>query len=287
MADFLSNLLGIGTGIVGGGLLKGAYDNLEDVGNEAKSYGDKLATTLSGMAGFKPFNVSSGIGTGRTNADGSLQLNLSQPYQQQSNTLQGYANTLFGNAMGNTADREADVYNRIRALQRPEEQRQLDTLNNRLAGQGRAGVITNAYGGTPEQLAMQKAIAEGKNQASIMAIQQAMADQAQNATIGTQFMQNQFLPYAQMLDQQTTGLQGAALADLARRQAAGLFGEASMSGMEQKLAAQLGQGSLLGNLGQGLLGGVLSPFQTADGDIASIFGNAAGGIWKSVFKSED
>jgi hypothetical protein len=68
-----------------------------------------------------------------------------------------------------------DIYNQIRATQSPEEERQRLALENRLAAQGRLGVSTAAYGGTPEQLAMEKAQAEARNAASLQAI--GMADQ--------------------------------------------------------------------------------------------------------------
>ena len=85
-----------------------------------------------------------------------------------------------GNVLGSTADREADVYHRIRATQRPEEERQRMALEARLFNQGRSGVSTNMYGGTPEQLAMAKAQGEAQNSASLAAIQQAQAERQQS-----------------------------------------------------------------------------------------------------------
>ena len=76
-------------------------------------------------------------------------------------------------------DRQADIYSSIRATQRPEEERQRLALEERLLSQGRLGISTDAYGGTPEQLAMAKAQAEAGNTASLMARQQSMAEQQQ------------------------------------------------------------------------------------------------------------
>lgn len=86
-----------------------------------------------------------------------------------------------------TSAREADVYNRMRAMQAPEEQRQQLALEERLYNQGRGGVQTNMYGGTPEQFALSKAQAEAQNQASLVAMQQAQAEQAQQAGFGKDF----------------------------------------------------------------------------------------------------
>jgi hypothetical protein len=78
-----------------------------------------------------------------------------------------------------TAAREADVFERIRATQRPEEERQRLQLEERLAQQGRLGVRTAMFGGTPEQLAMSKAQEEAQDRASLVAMQQAQAERQQ------------------------------------------------------------------------------------------------------------
>ncbi len=78
-----------------------------------------------------------------------------------------------------TDQREADVFERIRATQRPEEERQRLELEQRLAAQGRLGVSTAMYGGTPEQLALAKAQEESQDRASLAAIQQAQSERQQ------------------------------------------------------------------------------------------------------------
>ena len=101
------------------------------------------------------------------------------------------ASDLGGMFMGQVeaplASREADIYDRIRATQMPEEQRQRLALEERLAGQGRLGVQTAMYGGTPEQFALAQAQEEAQNRASLAAIQQAQAEQMQQGQLGSQF----------------------------------------------------------------------------------------------------
>ena len=80
-----------------------------------------------------------------------------------------------------TGAREAEVFERIRATQRPEEERQRLALEQRLAAQGRLGTRSAAYGGaTPEQLAMATAQEEARNRASLSALQQAQAERRQS-----------------------------------------------------------------------------------------------------------
>lgn len=86
-----------------------------------------------------------------------------------------------------TGAREQEVFERIRATQLGEEERQRLALEERLFAQGRGGVQTAMFGGTPEQLALAKAQESAQNQAALMAIEQAQAEQRQQAALGSQF----------------------------------------------------------------------------------------------------
>lgn len=168
-----------------------------------------------------------------------------------------------------TADREAAIYERMRAAQRPGEERQALGLEERLAAQGRLGVRTAQYGGTPEQLAMAQAQEEAKNQAMLGAMGQARAEQAQQAALGAQ--------YAGL----GTGLAGQAQGLSAAQQAQGLdlmrAGQGFLGGSQalQTGQQQLGMGALAGAyLPQQQLIAALSPGQTAaaSGQQAQLYG---------------
>ena len=199
-----------------------------------------------------------------------------------------------------TAGREAEVFERIRATQRPGEERQRLELEQRLAAQGRLGTSSAAYGGaTPEQLAMATAQEEARNRASLSAIQQAQAERqqalgeaqafgglfGQQAGLSSQ-LQSQAQQRAAQLSQlglsaeqvqsqlQSEGLgrattaagQAAQLAQLAgglQAQQAGLGAQyaglgANLAGQQQALDAARQQQALQAlTAGQGLLGGGL------------------------------
>jgi len=89
----------------------------------------------------------------------------------------GLAGQAAGGLMQPLADREQAVYERIRAVQTPEEERQRLAMEQRLASQGRLGVRTAQFGGTPEQFALARAQEEAQNQAALMAMQQAGAEE--------------------------------------------------------------------------------------------------------------
>ena len=86
-----------------------------------------------------------------------------------------------------TDEREQAIYDRIRAAQMPEEERQRLALEERLAAQGRLGTRTAQFGGTSEQLALAQAQEEAKNRSILTAMGQAQAEQAQQAALGVQY----------------------------------------------------------------------------------------------------
>ena len=160
--------------------------------------------------------------------------------------------------------RQSDIYESIRDTQRPEEQRQNLALEERLLGQGRLGISTDAYGGTPEQLAMAKAQAEAGNTAALMSRQQAMSEQ-QQALANAQSLTSLTSGLAGLgSDLETAGIsRGSSLANvgLAGQQAGQQMSQQqlnnlmSLQGADQNAALQqqaLQSGSF--NLGSGLFG---------------------------------
>jgi len=156
----------------------------------------------------------------------------------------GLGGQFMGQAGMPMGAREQDVYNRIRATQLGEEERQRLQLEERLFNQGRGGVRTSMFGGTPEQLALAKAQELAQNQASLMAMQQAQAEQAQQAALGAQ--------YAGL----GSGLAGQRQALDAAQQAQALQALVGGSGL---LTSRMGLQQAQQQLGLGALGGAYVP----------------------------
>jgi len=160
--------------------------------------------------------------------------------QQAAQQAFGLGGQFMGQAGIPMGAREQDVYNRIRATQLGEEERQRLALEERLFAQGRGGVRTAMYGGTPEQLALAKAQESAQNQAALMAITQAQAEQRQAADIGATYgqlgsniaTQRQALEAAQQLmaQQAMTGGMGLLAGDLALQQAQQQLGLGALGG---------------------------------------------------------
>lgn len=211
---------------------------------------------------------------------GGLEIGMSLSPEEQSmyEGLFGGAGQFFGQAQQPTAGREQEIFNRMRAAQMPEEQRQRLALEERLAAQGRLGTSSAAYGGaTPEMLAMATAQEEGRNRAMLGAMQQAQAEQMQQASLGQQFLGSSYLPQQQLLAALQPGLTQQQMAQQAQQFGTGLFSETAMSGIESKLIAEQARANLLGGIGSNVLSGLMTPQFNKDGDITS-----PGGLGSSI-----
>lgn len=262
----LEQILGL-SALGAGGLLTGqAYKRLGEIGEQARREAGDIAQTGVEQTRFMPFTVTTGTGGALTTTpEGGLTVGLSpqeQAFQQQ---MFGGAGQFYQQAMQPTQAREQAVFERIREAQRPEEERQRLATEERLAAQGRLGLRTAQFGGAPEQFALAKAQEEARNQAMLSAMQQAQAEQMQQAQLGGQFMGASYTPQAQALNVLQAGMPAAQMAQRGQLTGAGLFGEAQMGGLEALLGSGLGQANLYGQLGTGLLSGLLTPQQVGMG----------------------
>tara|TARA_R100001129_G_scaffold79803_2_gene54230 strand:- start:272 stop:931 length:660 start_codon:yes stop_codon:yes gene_type:complete len=129
------------------------------------------------------------------------------------------------------------------------------------------------FGGTPEQLALAKAQEEARNRASLAAIQQAQAEQAQDARLGTQLLGAAYLPEAQLQNTFRNALTAAELNRRANQFGTGLFAESSIAGLDALLGSGIGQAELMGRLGTGLLSGSMGGTGGGVGGTAEIVGD--------------
>lgn len=132
-------------------------DYLKQLTSQAATQAPQIGQQAADVAKFTPFTIKTAAGgtTGVT-AGGGYEQQLGAQEQALQNTLFGQAATLAGQPTASATD----LYNQLQASQSGEARRARLELENRLAGQGRLGVGTAMYGGTPEQLAMEKALQE-------------------------------------------------------------------------------------------------------------------------------
>ena len=264
----------LGLGTAGLALAEKGYSDIGKIGteaqqalsgytNEAGEFVPGLAQDLSGMLEFQPYTVTSATGgqfgmmqdpeTGQM----SYQLDASpeeRAFQEQALTD---ASMFFTEARTPIAQREQAVYDRMRAAMAPEEERDRLALEQRMAAQGRSGVRTAQFGGTPEQLALAKAQSEAQNQAMLSAMQFAGQEQQRQAQLGTGMLAAGYVPQAQLLNALQPGMAASERRRQAMSEQAGAYGQTYASGLEALLQSGLGQASLAGGMGANIAGAAL------------------------------
>ena len=251
--SFWDDIFGGAGAIAGGALAKEGYDRLEEIGEKAYTEfagPGGLADRLSSRMEFRPYTVTTGTG-GRFSVgqDGASQFQMSPREQELYNQALTDASMFFGQAAMPTAQREQEVYNRMRAAMSPEEERQRLALEQRLFNQGRSGVRTSMFGGAPEQLALAKAQEEARNAAMLNAMEFAGQEQDRQARLGTGMLAAGYVPQAQMISALQPGMtaqEQARLNLLAQSQA---YGETYATGLDALLQSGLGQANIVGGLG--------------------------------------
>lgn len=238
--DFLNAYAGYAMGEKG-------IESAREIGQRGYSEAMGLAEEAAGMAKFQPFTVTTGLGQTTTTPTGGLDISLSPEQQALQTQLMGQAQGLFGQVGVDPSTAQADLYEQMRAVQRPEEERQRLALEERMLSQGRLGLQSAAYGGSsPELLAQETARQEAMARANLVARQQAMSEQAQALTAATGLLGAGYMPQSQALGALGAGTQVAGLADIGRRTGAELFGRLGQSGVEaliqgEDLASRLQQ----------------------------------------------
>ena len=301
VGDFLG---GTGGQLIGTGLSIDEYNRITDIAQRSAQEQAALGRQAQQEMAFKPFTVSTGFGGIATTPEGGYATTLAPQQAAQQQQLQALTGGLLGGmgavapdvsgiqqqalggvggfltgAMAPMAQREADVYERIRATQRPEEQRQQLALEERLAAQGRTGLRTAQFGGSPEQFALAQAQEEAKARASLGAMQQAQAEQLQQAGLAESMfglggraaalpaslqlgqLQNiglaqaaQYLPEQQLLASLTPALSLADIARTGQQLGAQTMSAAGISGLEDILQAETVRSQNLRDLYSTLLG---------------------------------
>jgi len=180
---------------------------------------------------------------------------------------------MFAKAGGDTAGREQEVYDRLEALQNPGRERDRLALEERLFNQGRSGVTTSMFGGTPEGLALAKAIEESKATSAINAMDFGQREQLQQANIGQGMLAGSTVGEDQLLKllQGQTGISD--IVNVGDRQGQELAATLGSVGLQEQsemneAAAQLSQGQmqaiakLLSDAGANSTGGVGGMFSS-------------------------
>lgn len=261
VTEFLKENAGaLGLGGAGLAFAKEGYDRLGKIGEQsydAYSGPGGLADRLQEMSQFQPYTVTSatgsqfGMGLGE-NGEMDYNLNLSGAEQDLQNEQIRRAESMFSLAAQDPASREQEVFQRMMDSINPQRQREQYELEQRLQGQGRLGVQTSMFGGTPEGLAMAKAQEEAYRDNMLAAMTFAGQEQTRQSQLGSGMLANAYVPQAQLLNATTTGMTAAEQRRAQMTQQTGAYGETYSTGLQALLSSALGQAGQATSLGSGL-----------------------------------
>jgi len=232
MAGFFENLLPGAAGAYG---LYDQYDSLNKTKQEARDTLGTIQTSIEDGTTFQPYGVTSNLGSAYSgaNENGELETayNLSQKAQEiQDEMFLGGRELLQGTRDGSAA-RQDDVYNRMQQAMAPEQQRQRAMMEQRLRQQGRGGMTSQMYGGTPEQLAYEKALQEQSSSNWLGAGD--LANQELNSQFerGLGMMQQGYIPQDYLFNQGEQNIQMNQLNDARNTQRQGMLAEMGLGGL--------------------------------------------------------
>ena len=271
----LQNILGTaGQAYLGQEAISAPYE----VGRAGLEMAEQVGTRALENTAFKPYTVTSNLARIGTDPVGGFTAQLSPEQQALQNQIMGQAGGFFNQLQADPALAQAQLYEQMRAVQRPEEERQRLALEERMLSQGRLGLGSAAYGGSsPELLAQETARQEAMARANLGARQQALAEQQQTASLAGGLLSSGYTPQSQALELLKASQVPAGFADVGRREGAGRQATAGLSGIESLLqGTQLSQEAQL-QLNKDLL-------STITGRQDPLTGSFGGGLLSSALQ---
>jgi len=271
--------LGGGIAAAGLALANKGYDRLGDIGDKgyermSGKFSDTgelltpgLAQELQGMMEFQPYTVTTatggkfGMAPGESSVDAAgnvvpggmnYQLDLSENERLFQDAQLGRAESMFGLASVDPAAREQQVFQRMMDSINPQRERERLALEGRLQAQGRLGVQTSMFGGTPEGLAMAKAQEEAYSQNMLGAMEFAGQEQSRQAQLGSGMLASSYIPQSQLLNAVQPGMTAAEQRRQAISEQTQSYGETYATGLEALLQAAYGQANIAGGIGSSM-----------------------------------
>ena len=250
----------------------------QQLGRETQAGAQALAQEARAGTEFKPYTVTSGLANVTTTPEGGFDIGLTPQQQALQTQLQGQVGGLFGQVGQDPAAAQAQLFEQMRATQRPEEERQRLALEERMLSQGRLGLGSAAYGGSsPELLAQETARQEAMARANLGARQQSQAEMLQAGQLGGMLQAAGYQPQQQALSMLSASQVPAGFADVGRRTGTELSTQMGLGGLESRLQAEDLANRLQLQQGDAILGGLFGQQATAQEQILNRILNPDGG----------
>ena len=250
-----------------------------DLRNLALQTGQQAGRTAADMAKFQPYTVTGNLATGRTTPEGGLDLQLSPEELARQQARFGQAEGLFGQVGVDPAVAQRELYEQIRSVQRPEEERERLRMQEGLFSGGRGGISQAQYGGSnQETFGFDLAQAEARNKASLDARTQALAEQQQALGMAGTLTGQAYMPQQEAIGLFGAGNAPASYADAARRQQGSLYGKSALAGLEGMLQAQQLANDLRATRDRGIQTSLFGSGDIAGQATQSVFDSGAGAL---------
>ena len=227
----------IATGLLSaGGQYYLSEENIKDtrkIGEDAQAGAALIAEQAKEDTAFQPYTATSSLANVATTAEGGFGINLTPEQQAAQDQLQGQAVGMFEQAQTDPLVAQQLIYDQMRGIQRPEEERNRLMLQERMFAQGRGGVQSSAYGGaSPEMLAYETARQDAMAKANLAARSQVMGEQAQAVELGGLLQNAAYEPQQQALDLLGAATPAAGFVDVGNRTGAELSSQLNLGGLE-------------------------------------------------------
>jgi hypothetical protein len=194
----------------------------------------------------------------------------------------GGAQTALQEALGPTATREQEIFDRAMAMQAPALDRAQAAQQAREFAMGRGGVRGSQFGGTAEDAAMARARTEASNTAAFQAMGQAQQEAMNRAQMGNiagqlglQGYQQSFLPIQNQLMALQEGARAADMAQTGQLTGLGYEAQLGLGGLQSQINADLAAAQMYANLvgaGATALGGISGSGGSIWDDLRQAFG---------------
>lgn len=217
-------------------------DYLKSTGADLASQAEAIGTRSAEEARFTPFTVTTGTGTTQIGPGGALTQQLAETPAAIQSGLMSQALQ----AVPQTQVSPQELFAQLTEMRRPEEERRRLALEGRLAAQGRLGTQTSMFGGTPEALALEKAIQEQQATDAITALTQAGTLTGQNIQNLSGLLSAAYTPETQALTALTPAAQFANIAQSAGLGASEALYKGGIAGLESQAAASTAAATLEG-----------------------------------------
>ena len=242
--DELAGLLG-GAGAAASAILpytmsQEAIDQLKAIGSEMGARGPELGALASEATEFEPFTVTTGAGTTEVGPTGGYTQTLAEtPQAIQEGLLSGALAAIPGAQVT-----PEQLYAQIQEARQPGIERQRLALEQRQFAQGRGGVQTAAYGGTPEQLALEQSLREQESRDMLTALTQAGALTGQNIQNIQGMLTGGYTPQTQALATLSPAANLAQIAQSGRLGESEALYKGGIAGLETEAAGLTGAANL-------------------------------------------